>query len=833
MRAARRLLTLGAIAALVLVAGVATAQSDDPQVTDPDDDARVYTTASVTNAACPGCGPEGVGGVPAPDALEMTAVTFTETPRDLVIRLQVVGISEDLSQVATEDGDHGTSYIVCWDATERRCNGFVYMNVRRHDGEIARRAAFGSFGPDCNDVIPCQYQVPASIETGEPGAVEWRVPRALVANATEGETLEDPLGLVWRIEEPKRHVRFDLPDERGHAGPVGVGYRETGEYTYFVDFAGPGDPFTFDTGIDPQLPPMLRSNAVQDPADDFKGPQRPDIDVREVRFISDGHNLTVSVEKAQVREDPRDHVLWVNFGFGKGIPLLYTGYWVDDGERRFSAGGCAEYPCEDWIDLDVNATVVPGEPGWINLSLPRSEASLAGLQMSWMWAGTQAWSDHQEPGPADIPQVAGGGLTAFQADLVGPGTAFRIGEAVTDPEEGGGPSSPDGGTSLEQDAVLVSDDNDDAELPQGASLFATVDDSGPGEDAYEITSVRAEGVNEEMVRLTLSIAELRNVEPPPAWDAVLYATALETDQGRFMAAYYKENAPGQTSRQQWFCTRDTSVLTGEPGDPNQAAWTPIDGVIQPSQDSDEASGQGSGQGAVLRFNVPRECVGGAAPGELPISAFGAGTFVIRNPDSQQADVRSVDVAKLEGNRTIEPTAIEAQGANVPGGLGQPFGLESFWDIAGIAGTALASVVGAVLVRRRRSALKDYLQEIEEINQAHEDDPSGRQSALRELRDRAKDELVDGRLTENQYVVVKERIGEELAEARQEGVEEAFEDLPHRLLRKLKTMVSDGQLSPEDRRLFSTMLEDSGLNEDAKARIRRKLDVWAEETAGSG
>lgn len=835
-----RLLGLGLIFTLAVIAGTAVAQEDgEPQLTDPDDDGRLRAVSYISTGGlgCDAC--DDAAGRQAPPGLELTQVRFTETPRDLIVQLQVKGLSEELEDVAyaweptdtreTGPGHHGALYLVCWRPIEGTCQEAVYLEGWRVNGELTFRSGLRFWGPGCHDVIPCQYTVPYTIETGTPGTIEWQVPRALLPEASQGDQVKHPYAYIVRLEDKMPAFRIEQGGIVTDGYWVNYGFFEgvRQDSGYVVDEAKDGDPFTFQTPLEPTLPASVSSNRYRDPAGDFPGPERPDIDLREVAFDADTQHVHVSVKLGAVLEDPRDQTLYVNFGFSQEIPFIQVATWVDDGQRQVLAQRWFDFPDGNRTELDVETTVVPGQPGWLNFSIPRTGAPVVGEQFAWMWTGAYDHTPREELSALDpIQAMTETQISSFQWDLAGPGTAYNV---TLEADEARGHAVQDAG-AVDPSIAEIEDEAGDAQLPQDGSLLSGAPNQND-EDGYEITKIRAKAESPSLLRLTLEIADLTRVTVPPTYDEVLYAAAIETDQGRFMAVARYEPRPGDPGETdaEWFCTSDTSVLTESPELPPPGI--PIDGFLRPSLDGEGGGTNGtSGASATIRFDLPRECLGDAPPGPLEVTRIGGGTYLIRDPGGQQTQIEVVDKAQDEVNRTIEPEALtQASTGAAPGGLGQPFGLENFWDILGIGGTILASAIGAVLVRRRRNALKAYLEEIEEIGEEHRDDPSGREAALGELLTRAKGDLVDGKLTENQYVVVKDRVEEELSEARAKGVEEAFGELPHRLLGKLKTMVSDGTLSTEDRRLFSTLLEDSDLTDEAKARIRRKLAIWAGET----
>lgn len=846
------LVLVGLVAVLTVAAGSALAQGE-LEVSDPDDDGQIRRVSEV------GCTGTGAACSQAPPELEIVGVELRETPRDLVARLELEALPEDLGALAEENdptdpsemdpGKHETFYLVCWgrQGAEDPCRTQVHLTARWAHGEIHTWAGSTVLEAGCADEIPCQYGLPVEIETGEPGAIEWRFPRELLPNATQGAEVSTPLGVSARVDTPSEPVGV-------HGGWEGLGFELSQTYRfgygrgYAVDAAFEQASMTLEQPAEERLPDALTSNHIRDPPRDIAESDRSDLDVLDVAFRADREKLQVSVEKALVREDPRDQTVFVNFGFDETIPFIQVVESVSEGEREFFAHRWSDFPDGEVTDLTVEGNVTPGEPGWVNFTVPLSEAPIRGWRLNWSWAGASDWTEGNETEPlAEVTPGVRARTERFDWDIVGPGPAYTVGSTLNNSTlsetVGDGPT-----TGLANSTFVAQDGPDDADYPSTSGTLAQAGStaptrsSQPGPENFEITRVQAKATDEDTVWLTLDIEELSRVRVPADWDAVLYAGSVQTSEGTFLAGLYKtDGGPNQPAEEVWLCARDTAVLTdGADEIPPRASWVQIDGVLDPSRatQGDDGNQSAGSSSATIRAEVPRDCLVGSPSGPLDVGALGAGTYLVRHNEQRPAEVHAVDEAARSDNRTLEPTTLSststtpaAAAPSETGWVTQPFGVDNFWDIAGIAGTVLASAVGALLVRRRRSALKDYLERIDEINEAYAKDPSGRQTALQDLQAEAKDDLVDGRLTENQYVVVKDRIAEEVSEARAEGIEEAFGELPHNLLRKLQGMVSDGALSPEDRRLFSTMLEDGGLNEEAKARLRRKLDVWTEDASG--
>ncbi len=298
---------------------------------------------------------------------------------------------------------------------------------------------------------------------------------------------------------------------------------------------------------------------------------------------------------------------------------------------------------------------------------------------------------------------------------------------------------------------------------------------------------------------------------PTGYDAMAYVMAFDAPTGSHMAAVVKE----RDALPQSFCAVDNLVFADAPGDPRDLLRIEIESVISSGTPNDAAPG-GAAQGTsshLILYPVP-ECF---PDGVIDASDIKAATVLFRNEGTGWVGVMADEVSGEPVTLTMltESTSVWAT----------PFGLESFWDITGVAAAVLFALVGLLAVRLRRRVLTRYLSRVKQAEA--NPDSAMREQLLAEIRADLHQSLARGRIAEGHFVVVENALERPLAQARLETLADDFHELPYRLLQRLHTMLHDGVLGPSDKARFLALLEDVDMTQDARQRVARKIAHWAE------
>lgn len=786
-------------------------EGDRPQVEDPAGDAREWDAFTAAHNTCRNAPAQvrndcyaqaasvpAVGGAPARAEHDILSATFIDTPDSLIATLELGRLVEDLSTSAPNEGDE-VSYWVCWEPTIPACgNGGAWQStllvVRHHrGGKLEVVSAFARvLDPACGPTGTCVWNVPHVVEPGTPGRIRWTIPRELFQRAELSDILDEPAARVARVVNTYQQVALaasgPFPSQSA-ASPTSA--------SEVIDVTAPGRAFAFRSARVASPPELFANATVFDLAQE-EAALPAFADLMEARLVETPTTITVSLTLAEVDETPADHELLVQFATSG--PLNAARIAAVAGERSASTTACGDSNCSKVISFTPQFSVTPGAPGLVNVTFDRQDLGApARGDLVTAVAITTTVREHrgQDAGPAALDST-----TLVSRDTLYYGNPYHL------TLDTASLATPEGALATFLDPL------GDAEMP------ADVLDPDASRQ-FDITYLEVKGLSPGESRFTLGVQDLSSVDIPLAYDAVFYAAAVETADGAFMAGYYKD-----AGRQEFMCAQDTSVLAPVPADPNGAVWQAIQGIVSVGQAADPTAGStGSSAGSSITFFVPHTCFAKDIPETLVAERAAAASFVIRNVGGRTPTVLRADVVESDGQVTlgslVAPRAIPW--------YVQPFGVENFWDITGIAAAATVSLSGAMLLQRRRGALKRYLAEIESAEVAHASDPRARAAALRELRSRVKRDLVKGSVTDAHFIIIERRLDERLAKARVSTLSLAFGDLSQRLFERLDALISDGTMSARDYEVFcEDLAADQALTEPTKARLRATLRAWVAE-----
>lgn len=830
--------TVAAIAVLLTVtfapAPAATSKAE-PQVTDPQGDAREWDTVAVWDRAKGAClamwvscavkdaalaaagdpAAPRAGGVPAAPSLDGLAAEVRETPDQLIVELTVASLDPSFAGVVSDDGRKSARYEVSLGVPAAPTAG-VALTVTRWNGVLETLGWYRIQEPDCIVPRTCEWRVVYEVEFGTPGKIRWTVPRSLVPAGAAEQTEPDHFHFhIVRIEYQAEGFALYAVDPdwtiAGSLEPMAA---------YEVDGSAEGSPFTFEFEPGAAPPTPAWNGTLLDPEADILGEDPPtDIDIRSLTFEETPATLVIEFEVADVAARPALRGYFVTLALRNGW-LVDAGLLYDrDGPVQMSSAvqcsfdqdpetGERTKTCGEWTSVPFEALSLPGAPGRIHFQFPRAAlgAPPAGTAIEALYGLTLAFEgDSLAPGSADPPAF----VLVTGIDAVAPVPPHVL---MSDTEVPSGDG--DGG-------VLLDDSANDVRMP-------TPDPTGEAASGrFDITSVEVKPRASDSFRVTIGVRDLSRVEVPVGYDALAYAVGIETPEGRFMTGYYENT--GDT--QQFFCAEDVTVFPplDEKRDPGAVIRTTIQGVVSTTGRSGGAPGGGAGgEGAITVF-VPYECLGMEAPGTVSILRVSAGAYLVQSAAGQRPRVHAPDeLDPADVGVDIVPASVAAPPA-VPW-YAEPLGLENFWDIAGIVAALAFSAGGLVLVQRRRRALQQYLREIDVIVSSHKTDAKTREGAFVALRARLKEDLVRGRLTESHFVLVERRIDEHLSRTRIEELSKGFRDLPYDVVTRLQELLADGRLSENERHLFGLLLDDCGVKGRKKQDILQKLETWVRADA---
>jgi hypothetical protein len=399
-------------------------------ITDPAGDATEYNTELLGTAAykCRAAGglawgacgkavgtglgavPRATGGVPGPPELDVLGSTFQETPEHLEVRIQVARLDEAF--LRSDPDDPAASWAACWTLAEVPECAYLVTGLY---------SAYDRYTDACNPYFWCSWRIAHEVEFGEPATIRLFVPRALVDGGNAGGLLEGPT-LTALTEPPVTTLGPAGLSSWELSGPVAAsGRTDNAHDEYAADVSEPGS----DVPLVLQASPRMAEEGpfgFEDPAD--APAERPDADIRRVEVVETGVQVTLAARLAHVRDEPGNLEAGFAWGLREGFVLEAfvhgeDGHWVVT-TRRCASDGCSH-------PLRAQLTVVPGAPGWVNLTLERVDVGsphkgdLTTLLLAWSVFGETRIE--RAAGPLGFRATQGG----TQSDFAGVAPAHWFG----------------------------------------------------------------------------------------------------------------------------------------------------------------------------------------------------------------------------------------------------------------------------------------------------------------------------------------------------------------------------------------------------------------------
>jgi hypothetical protein len=755
-------------------------------------------------------------GVEAPPELDITRVGLEEHADVLVFDIELASIEQPLEDAMNFDG---TSRIGFWSVDWRTAedgDGSVYLFADYHwreAGEPARLAAWfdqycapeqpeaqdGSIECDvgCNWWWWCSSPVQYEVVWGTPGHLRLHVPWHALDRVGAAGDLFDVQASVSRMAQPTYALEpARLPWVGWRDNPAGLPLSHDPNYLLFVGFSQIDAIETIPGPIEVRPPsglavPDLATRTEATPGDTAGAYY----DLLAVEWLETPTTLAIAFEIADVVATPPDHGVYAALGFPSGRVYEF-GYDASGGVREPWGGYPNDVEYTTYPSLPVRLDVEPGAPGRVTLTVARDdiEPLRAGDRINLGYTATSSGADETsvDLGPAGTLWASSGRFS--QDYLVLPWYTLQY----------------DSQPGLAGDGLRVQDARGDVVLP------SRVDGGAVDPARFDITGVAVEGLDASTTRVGVALADLSSVAVPEGYRGLLYAAGVATEDGRFMAGYYKD-AEGP---QEFFCAQDT-VFGDTVKDPRDVIWTPIHGFIALGGRGAALSGSDSSAGTIA-LDVAHTCLGGAPPGALEASEVWAGSFLLEEPLTGGTVVHRLD--DLAG-----PAVTLGRDSHVASTSwwAEPFDIEQFWDIAGVTFAVMAALLGAFFIRRRRRFMARYLKRVADAGGIR--DAAARERALGELRGMVAEDLRRGKLTDGQFAVLERRLDSALGRARIASLTNELGDLPYNLVAELERFLADGKVTGREIRIVEALVDKARLPAPQRRRLLGKVRAWARQS----
>jgi len=150
-----------------------------------------------------------------------------------------------------------------------------------------------------------------------------------------------------------------------------------------------------------------------------------------------------------------------------------------------------------------------------------------------------------------------------------------------------------------------------------------------------------------------------------------------------------------------------------------------------------------------------------------------------------------------------------------------------WGELILAGLAiLASMIGWLLLRKRRAKVRGYLQDLDQIVESLGSNVQELETQIDRMKEGVSEDYRKGKIDEQQYQLVERKIEDARRIARQNEAEEVLGNLPSTIHSALQDALEDGQVDEEEVKHLLT--ESADLEANQKHELEGMLDRWREE-----
>jgi len=165
-----------------------------------------------------------------------------------------------------------------------------------------------------------------------------------------------------------------------------------------------------------------------------------------------------------------------------------------------------------------------------------------------------------------------------------------------------------------------------------------------------------------------------------------------------------------------------------------------------------------------------------------------------------------------------------------------FGLN--WDQLGllveaivVIFTAIFAAIGIIKLRKKRSKLKEYMDEIDEVMDKDEL-AKDKEKELIDLKRLIKDEFSRGLITENHYMILEREVDDALGETRKAILEERVV-MPEALKEDVSEVLKDGMVTKEEyQAIMQKIRMTKELSQSEKLKLNMLMSQWMRESKGS-
>ena len=168
---------------------------------------------------------------------------------------------------------------------------------------------------------------------------------------------------------------------------------------------------------------------------------------------------------------------------------------------------------------------------------------------------------------------------------------------------------------------------------------------------------------------------------------------------------------------------------------------------------------------------------------------------------------------------------EEEGDDGFGRWGDP---EVIVAIIALIGMAAGSIAGIWFRTRKRKRFSALLTKIDEVYSSYKMHPRKCERELEKIKTEVDEDLKSNVIDENNYSILKDRIGEIIQEIRSESLRSKVQDLPKDMEIGIKDMLIDGQISQAEYKKFMKLLKGSTMTSSDKKEMQKIVQAWLKQ-----
>lgn len=343
-----------------------------------------------------------------------------ETARQALFFLGLQQLSPDLHELRDPDGVHRILYFrLCWSPDPgQACDRHVVLEVVDRDGHLHLESLFEIRNERCNAWAWCAWDVPVSIDYGNPARLTFAVPKAyltwdgapLRVGSMSAETgwSGRPAALpLWAPSAAVDAALLHVARQADLSGPPHV-VDATPDFSFHLALTPPSEAL-----VDLAQRPLLVASWGSKLADDLHDP--PELDLLWSDVGEDGTDLLVAFQVQSFQGAP-DFDYDISLAVGLKDRVWRIGAHPQQGRIAGYLAPCDADACALADARAFPVSLQPGSPALLTVRVPKSAVGSpqAGQATELLWA-TTAWLDAD---PSWTNAQADASLEARSAHLV-------------------------------------------------------------------------------------------------------------------------------------------------------------------------------------------------------------------------------------------------------------------------------------------------------------------------------------------------------------------------------------------------------------------------------